>query len=79
MLDRFVLLRRNAGILDDVAPSVDFTLEKGFERCGRRAFLLDRRHAEFSEAVDQRVCINCKSETHPLSVLPMVLCNNDFV
>ncbi|MBR1197080.1 efflux RND transporter permease subunit [Bradyrhizobium sp. AUGA SZCCT0240] len=46
------LLRRNAGILDNTAPSVDFALEKGFERCGRRAFLLDRRHAEFGEAVD---------------------------
>src|SRR3954466_10622859 len=36
------LLRRNAGILDDTAPSVDFALEDGFERCRCRAFLLDR-------------------------------------
>ena len=36
------LLRRNAGILDDMAPSVDFALEDGFERCRCRAFLLDR-------------------------------------
>src|SRR5438105_4488249 len=53
------LLRSNTGVLDDPAPSVDFTSEEGFERRRRRAFLLDGSHAEFSEAVDQGRVLQC--------------------
>lgn len=47
------LLWSNAGILDDPTPPLNLRLEKLFERRGRRSLFLDRRHAEFSEAVDQ--------------------------
>src|ERR1700704_2327053 len=47
------LLRRDAGVLDDAAPSLGLALEQGFECCRRRLLRLDRRHAEFGKAVDQ--------------------------
>src|ERR1700730_18077769 len=47
------LLRGNARILDNPVPLINFCLEQAFERSGCRSLLLDRRHAEFGETVDQ--------------------------